>query len=77
LELLTTQHLNLPIQGEAADWLRAVRKGEVPFDEWWTRVLGLDAQLEVMLDDDELPSEPDRRAIEEWSVATHLRYWTR
>jgi hypothetical protein len=76
-ELLTTRHLNLPIQGDAADWLRAVRKGEVPFEDWWNRVLQLDAELEAMLDDDDVPEQPDRRTIEDWSVATHLRHWIR
>ena len=43
IELLTTQQLELPIQGEAADWLRAVRRGDVPFQEWWRKVVDLDA----------------------------------
>lgn len=34
VELLTTGALALPIQGEPADWLRAVRYGNVPFEEW-------------------------------------------
>jgi hypothetical protein len=30
----------LGFQGiEPAEWLRAVRRGDVPFEEWWTRVL--------------------------------------
>lgn len=33
IELLTTRCLTLPIQGEPADWLRAVRRGEVSFDD--------------------------------------------
>ena len=46
LELLQTVRLNLPMQGEPAEWLRAVRRGEVPFDAWWNRALALDAELE-------------------------------
>jgi predicted nucleotidyltransferase len=74
-ELLTTRRLALPIEGEPADWLRAVRKGEVPFERWWERTLMLDAELEAMMDDDDLPVEPDYAAIEEWAIAAHLRHW--
>jgi hypothetical protein len=77
LELLETRQLQLPIQGEPADWLRAVRRGEVPFDEWWARVLDLDVQLERLLEDDRLPAGPDRDRIERWSITTHLRLWNR
>jgi uncharacterized protein len=75
IELLTQRRLELPIQGEPAQWLRAVRKGEVPFVDWWQRVLSLDAELESMLDGDSLPMGPDRDGVESWSVETHLRLW--
>jgi hypothetical protein len=76
LELVNTRQLQLPIAGEAAEWLRAVRRGEVPFDEWWKQVLDLDAQLEDRLRDDTVPAGPQRDRIERWSIATHLRLWT-
>jgi hypothetical protein len=77
IELLTTRQLGLPIQGEPADWLRAVRRGEVSFDEWWARSLALDAQLSVLAKDDSYAVGPDHRRIEDWSVRTHLQLWTR
>ena len=64
LELLQSGHLNLPMQGEAAEWLLRVRRGDVPFDEWWNRSLALDAELEALADDDSLPEAPDRTAIQ-------------
>jgi hypothetical protein len=76
IELLSTGRLKLPIGGEAADWLRAVRRGEVPFEEWWERALDLDSKLEAMADDDTLPSGPDRERIETWLVGVHLRSWS-
>jgi hypothetical protein len=76
LELLETRHLDLPMNGEPAGWLRAVRRGEVPFQEWWERVLNLDTQLERKLDDGALPTGPQRDRIERWSINTHLRRWT-
>jgi hypothetical protein len=77
LELLDTGRLNLPIEGEPADWLRAVRYGDVPFDDWWSRSLELDAQLEAMESDTSVPEGPDRARIDTWLVATHRRIWDR
>jgi hypothetical protein len=77
IELLTTRRLDLPIQGEPADWLRAVRRGEVPFEQWWERCLELDRRLEQMAADDAVPEGPDRARIEAWSVQTHLAFWSR
>jgi hypothetical protein len=74
-ELLTTGRLALPIEGEPAEWLLAVRKGEVPFEQWWERTLQLDAELEDMLENNQLPEQADRTAIETWSVAAHLQLW--
>jgi hypothetical protein len=75
IELLTTGRLELPILGEPADWLRAVRRGDVPFDEWRSRWQGLDAALEALADDESYPAGPDLARIEAWSVETHLRTW--
>ena len=76
LELLSTRQLALPIEGEPADWLRSVRRGDVSFDDWWERVLDLDAQLEARATDESIPAGPDRDRIEAWSVATHLAAWS-
>ncbi len=75
LELLDTRRLQLPIAGEPAEWLRAVRRGDVPFDEWWRKVLDLDNQLEGRVDDDLIPAGPDRERIQNWTVTTHLQLW--
>ena len=75
LELLTTGKLDLPIQGDPAVWLRAVRYGEVDFDEWWHRCLELDAALESLETDEDLPPGPDVERVEAWSADAHLRAW--
>ena len=75
LELLGTRHLNLPIQGEPAEWLRAVRRGDVSFEEWWLRFQALDAALEEFAGDERIPERPDRARIVDWSVQTHLNQW--
>ena len=75
LELLTTARLVLPIQGETAAWLRAVRRGEVAFEEWQERTAALDADLARLAADERIPAGPDLTRVEAWSVATHLRAW--
>jgi hypothetical protein len=75
LELVGTGRLALPIEGEPGEWLRAVRRGEVPFGDWWTRCLDLDARLAAALDDPRVPAGPQRERIEEWLVRTHLDAW--
>jgi hypothetical protein len=75
IELLTTGKLALPMEGEPARWLLAVRKGEVGFDEWWSRALELDAELGRLESDDSIPPGPDRPSIDAWVIAAHLRHW--
>lgn len=76
-ELLTTGRLALPIEGEPAEWLRSVRRGDVAFDEWWRRVLELDAHLARLAEDEAVPAGPDRARIEAWSSEIHQRVWRR
>jgi len=75
IELVTTRQLSLPIQGEPAEWLRAVRRGDVSFSDWWHRVLALDEELGRLGNDERYPAEPDRKRVERWSVEAHLRAW--
>ena len=75
VELLTTGRLTLPIPGKIGEWLTAVRRGDVPFDEWWERALSLDSQLAQIEHDASIRAGPDADAIEAWSIATHLRHW--
>lgn len=77
VELLTTGGLELPMTGEPAEWLRAVRRGDVGFEEWWERALDLDAHLARLEADDGIPAAPDRARIEAWVVDAHLRWWDR
>jgi hypothetical protein len=75
LELLRSGGLRLPIQGEPAEWLRAVRYGQVAFDDWWSRSLALDAELGVIGMDESIRPGPDRRRIDSWCVDAHQRVW--
>lgn len=75
LELLSTDRLSLPMEGEPAEWLLNVRKGLVTFDEWWERTLGPDAALEKLERDESLRAGPDAAAVEAWSIEVPLRHW--
>lgn len=75
VELLQTRRLRLPIEGEPGDWLRAVRAGQVPFDEWWARVLKLDQQMAALADYARLGAGPDRHRIEAFMVRAHRQMW--
>ena len=74
-ELVTTGGLSLPVGGEAGEWLRAVRRGEVPYAEWLTRVGELDAELAELTEDDCYRAGPDRPRIEAFAVDAHRRAW--
>jgi hypothetical protein len=75
IELLTTGRLVLPIAGEPGDWLRAVRAGHVPRDEWAARTRELDARLAVLASDDSIPPRADRERLIRWSAEVHRRAW--
>jgi hypothetical protein len=75
IELLTTGKLALPMQSVDAAWLRALRRGDVRFAEWWDRVLELDRRLEMFEYDNTYPEGPDVDRIERWSVQTHQAVW--
>lgn len=75
IELIETQHLNLPMQGDEREWLLSVRKGEVEFEEWWKIVLALDSALQRSLERSILRDGPDVQTIESFMMRTHLKYW--
>jgi hypothetical protein len=75
-ELLNTGGLELPMRGEPAEWLLRVRRGEVPFEEWWERTLELDATLEELESDATLPDACDVQRIERWTIDAHLAFWS-
>jgi hypothetical protein len=61
--------------GEPAEWLRQVRRGEIPFPAWWERTLALDAELPAMENDRTLPPSCDARRIESWNIDAPLHHW--
>lgn len=74
-ELLETENLALPMQGEPGEWLRAVRYGQVSFSDWWDRTVALDAELEAMENNTEIRPQPHSALIENWSANAHFKHW--
>lgn len=77
IELLRTGRLELPMgpMHDAGNWLRAVRRGEVPQDEWRTMVTQLDHELDILGTEENYNEGPDRAAINEFCLAAYRRWW--
>ena len=59
-----------------AEWLLAVRRGEVAFEEWWSRSLELDAELEAMAE--EIRSRPGQIGEPSRMVGPdYFQFWRR
>lgn len=74
-ELLTTGRLDLPMAGPAGDWLRDVRAGKVPFDDWWDKCLEVDDRVGRFANDESIRPGPDVARIERYSVWAHTDLW--
>lgn len=74
-ELMTEGDLILPIQGEPGEWLRAVRRGEISYDEWLACVEMLDKKLERMEDNTSYSERANVDLINKWSIKAHKQSW--
>jgi len=75
IELLTTGGLELPLSEDRALRLREIRKGNVPFDDWWDECQSLDSKLEAMLSDESIRENADTTWIVKLSIRIHSKYW--
>lgn len=75
IELLETNQLSLPIQGEPGDWLRAVRNGNVSYDDWFSRVNDLDTELGFLENDSRFREGPNLDVINTWAIKAHRTCW--
>jgi hypothetical protein len=75
IELVTTGKLELPVAGSTGEWLRACRRGEIPFQEWWDTCLLLDSQLEALQSNEAYPAKADTQRIVNFSVEAHTLGW--
>jgi predicted nucleotidyltransferase len=74
-ELLLEGALTLPIREPARGEIRAVREGQVPFDEVVARIEEAERALVAAHEATALPDEPDVERVDAWLVSAHLRQW--
>jgi uncharacterized protein len=75
IELLTTGRITLPVPQPHRDYLRSVRRGEVPLAEIIRAVSDAEARLAGLQDRSGVPDQPDRRWVDDWLHRSYLDFW--
>jgi hypothetical protein len=75
VELLSTGNISLPLPTKSLIALQELRRGERTKDWALAEAERLEKRIDVLLDTTRLPDEPDWRAIDQWLVSVHTRYW--
>lgn len=75
VELMTTGRLTLPMLGDELEACRAVRAGEVTFEDALGMVGMVRADLVAAIDATDLPPQPDRAMVSRAMIAMQLDYW--
>lgn len=76
VEFLTTGRLTVPVPGAVGDYLRAVRRGYVPFDDVIESGEQFEDKVKLLLDGQSpLPDEPAHDEVERFVVGAHLDAW--
>jgi uncharacterized protein len=71
IELLTTFNLDMPMLPVPGDWLRSLRQGKVPFEEWWDTCLWLDSEMEKLQQDEGIRKTANVDTIIDMSIVIH------
>lgn len=74
-EFLTSGKVTLPMDSATANMLRAVRRGEVPFEDVILASESLENAVKTMLTSGPLPDKPMYETAEEFCVNAHLKMW--
>ena len=74
-EYLATGRVSLPIPEPVRAHLRAVRAGDVTYDDVLVEAGELERELQDLLDHSPLPEEPDRAAIDRFLIAAYVTGW--
>jgi uncharacterized protein len=77
IELLITGRITLPVPRPDLDYLRAIRRGEVPLAEVVAAVTAAETRLAALRDSAAVPAQPDRRWVDDWLHRGHQEFWTR
>lgn len=75
VELLETGRITLPMKDEDRDYIKSVRKGQVPIQGVLTRAGELETELKDLLDNSPLPPTPDETRVEKWLLDQYSHRW--
>ena len=75
IELLTTGRITLPVPQPHREYLRSIRRGEVPLAEVIDAVSEAEARLADLQEHSSLPGEPDRSWVDDWLHRSYLDFW--
>ena len=75
VELLSTGRITLPVPQPHRDYLRAIRRGEIPLAETLAVIDDAEHQLAQLKDTASVPDLPDRNWVNAWLHRAHLDYW--
>jgi hypothetical protein len=75
VELLTTGRITLPVPPPHDQYLRAVRRGQVPLAEVIDAISVAEAEVARLREHSSVPAEPDRHWVDGWLHRSYLRYW--
>jgi hypothetical protein len=77
VELLTTGRITLPVPAPHRDYLRSIRRGEVPLAHVLRAIDQADADLHRLRSSASVPPQPDRAWVDGWLHRSYLGYWSR
>ena len=75
VELLTTGRITLPVPEPHREYLRAIRRGEVPLHDVVAAVDDAEAELNRLRTSASVPEQPDRAWVDHWLHRSYLAYW--
>jgi len=75
IELLTTGRITLPVPRPDREYLRSIRRGEVPLAEVITAVDDAEAQLHRLRNSPSIPKDPDQAWVDGWLHRSYLSFW--
>lgn len=75
VELLTEGRITLPIPQPHLEYLRMVRRGEVPLEEVLEAIDEVDARLAALQGSAQVPEQPDRSWVDGWLHRSYLNFW--
>ena len=75
IELLTTGRITLPVPQPDLEYLRSIRRGEVPLAEVIDAVNHAEARLAGLQDHSAVPDQPDRHWVDDWLHRSYRNFW--